>query len=146
MLGYSRLYAKPTNAILDHVPKISRNFFKSFKTITLKQGNSNYRSKTILIDAPGLYRLIFGSKLEIAEKFQNWVCSDVLPSIRKYGYYKLFDNPQILTFKIENEYDLHVKVIDYNKIRKFYPEAVITTGLGELQDTGAKRIAAYEKV
>ena len=36
---------------------------------------------------PDLYRLIFGSKLESAQKFQNWVFEEVLPSIRKTGKY-----------------------------------------------------------
>ena len=34
-----------------------------------------------------LYRLVFGSKLPSAEKFTDWVTSDVLPSIRKHGAY-----------------------------------------------------------
>lgn len=46
-------------------------------------------------------------------------------------------------FKIENETDLHCKVVHF--IRKFYPEAVIVAGLGELQDTRAKRINSWKK-
>lgn len=34
-----------------------------------------------------LYRLIFSSKLESAQKFERWVVEDVLPSIRKHGAY-----------------------------------------------------------
>lgn len=34
-----------------------------------------------------LYRLVFGSKLPTAEKFTDWVTSEVLPSIRKNGGY-----------------------------------------------------------
>ncbi|WP_265185102.1 BRO family protein, partial [Campylobacter fetus] len=36
---------------------------------------------------PDLYRLIFGSKLKSAIKFQNWVFEKVLPKIRQQGYY-----------------------------------------------------------
>lgn len=32
-----------------------------------------------------LYRLVFSSKLPTAEKFTDWVTSDVLPTIRKHG-------------------------------------------------------------
>ena len=46
-------------------------------------------------------------------------------------------------FKIEDEYDLHCKVIDY--IRRFYPQLLIIAGLGELQDTSAKRIKCWKK-
>lgn len=35
----------------------------------------------------GVYKLIFKSKKEEAEKFQDWVTDDVLPSIRKTGLY-----------------------------------------------------------
>jgi phage antirepressor YoqD-like protein len=34
-----------------------------------------------------VYRLIMKSKLPDAEKFQDWVCEDILPSIRKTGGY-----------------------------------------------------------
>ena len=62
--------------------------------------------------------------------------SKVLPSIRKYGQYKLFDNPNNNMFKIENETDLDYKVVQY--IRQFYPEAIIIAGLGENQETATK--------
>ncbi|HFD2036127.1 TPA: phage antirepressor [Clostridium perfringens] len=35
----------------------------------------------------GVYKLIFKSKKKEAEKFQDWVTDEVLPSIRKYGAY-----------------------------------------------------------
>ena len=35
-----------------------------------------------------IYRLIFGSKLPQAEKFQDWVFEEVLPEIRSTGEYK----------------------------------------------------------
>ena len=31
--------------------------------------------------------MIFGSKLEVAKKFKHWVTKEVLPSIRKNGFY-----------------------------------------------------------
>ena len=40
---------------------------------------------TSLIPESDIYRLIFGSKLESAKKFQDWVFKDVLPQIRKTG-------------------------------------------------------------
>ena len=36
-----------------------------------------------LINEPGFYELVFGSKLELAKKFRQWVFNTVLPSIRK---------------------------------------------------------------
>lgn len=40
-----------------------------------------------LINESGLYALIFGSKLESAQRFKRWVTSEVLPAIRKTGSY-----------------------------------------------------------
>ena len=103
----------------------------------------NTHPSTIFIKEPGLYSLIFGSKLESAVSFQDWVFSKVLPSIRKYGYYRMFNNPNTLTFKIENEYDLHTKVVQF--IRRFYPDALLVACLGERQDTSKKRISSFKK-
>lgn len=44
---------------------------------------------TIFINEPGLYKLIFRSKMQVAERFTDWVTKEVLPSIRKYGEYKI---------------------------------------------------------
>jgi len=44
------------------------------------------QSVTVL-EEPGIYQLIFGSKLASAEKFQDWVFEEVLPQIRKTGSY-----------------------------------------------------------
>lgn len=46
------------------------------------------QSATVLEEA-GIYQLIFGSKLSSAEKFQDWVFEEVLPSIRKTGKYSV---------------------------------------------------------
>ncbi|WP_162165589.1 BRO family protein [Campylobacter fetus] len=39
------------------------------------------------INESGLYALIFGSNLPQAKNFKKWVTSEVLPSIRKSGFY-----------------------------------------------------------
>lgn len=40
-----------------------------------------------VINESNLYRLILKSKKKEAEKFESWVCDEVLPSIRKHGIY-----------------------------------------------------------
>jgi prophage antirepressor-like protein len=40
-----------------------------------------------LINESGLYALVFRSRKPEAKQFRKWVTSEVLPSIRKYGYY-----------------------------------------------------------
>ena len=41
------------------------------------------------VTEPGIYQLIFGSKLPQAKEFQRWVFEQVLPSIRKSGGYSV---------------------------------------------------------
>ena len=48
----------------------------------------------IFVDEPGFYELVFRSRLPAAKMFREWVFTKVLPSIRKYGYFKMFDNLQ----------------------------------------------------
>ena len=45
----------------------------------------------VLINESGMYALIFGSKLESAQRFKRWVTSEVLPVIRKTGSYEMDD-------------------------------------------------------
>ena len=45
----------------------------------------------IFVDEPGFYELVFRSRLPSARMFREWVFSKVLPSIRKYGYYRMID-------------------------------------------------------
>ncbi|WP_295990567.1 BRO family protein [uncultured Alistipes sp.] len=39
------------------------------------------------VNESGMYHLIFQSRKSKAKAFRRWVTSEVLPSIRKYGYY-----------------------------------------------------------
>lgn len=39
------------------------------------------------VSEPNLYRVIFRSNKAEAKQFQDWIFNDVLPSIRKHGYY-----------------------------------------------------------
>lgn len=41
----------------------------------------------ILIREADVYRLVMRSKLPSAERFQDWVCEDVLPALRENGHY-----------------------------------------------------------
>ena len=95
------------------------------------------------INESGFYSLLLSSKLETAKKFKHWVTSQVLPSIRKYGQYKLFDSPWNKMIMIGNETDLHYKVVQL--IRNYYPDSILVAGLGENQDIEEKRLDSYKK-
>ena len=142
-------YTNQCKAIRDHVDpedkrKLSELMSKSKRneSFCLKgnEGNSLYLSES------GLYSLVLRSKLESAKEFKRWVTSQVLPSIRKTGRYDYCMNHKYnntLTFKIENETDLHVKVVSFLKNR--YPHSLFSVTLGENQDTVHKRIDSFKK-
>lgn len=46
-----------------------------------------------IINEPGVYRLIFTSRVDAAKRFKRWLAHEVLPSIRKTGGYQLPDGP-----------------------------------------------------
>ena len=46
----------------------------------------------LFVDEAGFYKLVFKSRLSRARIFREWVFTKVLPSIRKYGYYRMIDS------------------------------------------------------
>ena len=48
-----------------------------------------------------------------------------------------------MQIRLQNETDLHYKVIEY--IRLYHPDALIVAGLGEYQHSGARRKDAFYK-
>lgn len=64
----------------------------------------------LTVTEPGLFKLIFKSTKENAERFQDWVTDEVLPSIRKTGSYSIesleqqFKPKKGLTFKQGRDY------------------------------------------
>ena len=107
------------------------------------QQNDTRGKYCTFINEPGFYELVFSSKLESAKKFRQWVFTTVLPSIRKYGQYKIFDSPWNKMIMIGNETELHYKVVQL--IRNYYPDSILVAGLGENQDTEDKRLDSYKK-
>lgn len=43
--------------------------------------------KMLTVTEAGLYALVFKSRKDNAKRFQKWVIAEVLPAIRKHGYY-----------------------------------------------------------
>jgi prophage antirepressor-like protein len=76
VLGYS----KPLDAISRHIDEddsVKHGLIDSVGRI----------QNTILINESGLYSLILSSKLPSAKAFKRWVTSEVLPTIRRHGFY-----------------------------------------------------------
>ena len=104
-------YAKPQNAVRVHCKG-------ALKRGTLTKGGTQ---ELLFIPEGDVYRLIIGSKLPTAERFERWLFDEVLPSIRKYGAYltpemqsKLSRNPsyiQELVDMLQHEEALNSKLM-----------------------------------
>ena len=81
---------------MDHVPDKYKNTLqyliadaRGSPTAVLLDDNpivhvSNHNDQiSVLINEPGIYRLIFSSKAPLADSFTDWVVSELLPLIRK---------------------------------------------------------------
>lgn len=91
------------------------------------------KQKATFINESNLYKVIFQSRKAEAEKFTDWVTSEVLPTIRKHGMYakdELLDNPDLLLdviqkYKEEREEKLLLQeVIEEQKPKVLFAEAV----------------------
>lgn len=72
-------YAAPRNAIANHCKGALKQCLPS------QSGEQEFS----IIPEADLYRLILRSKAPHAEQFQDWVCTEVLPTIRKTGSYQV---------------------------------------------------------
>ncbi|CAB3982131.1 Hypothetical predicted protein [Paramuricea clavata] len=138
-------YNKPRNAVRIHVWEEDKCTLGSLQRGPSAGPLYMGQPETVLITEQGLYQLIFGSELKHAKNSRRWVFNEILPSIRKTGWYelpksKLHYSKQL---KLLNETDLHYAVVRY--IRRYYPNALIVAGLGEYQDTVQRRCDAYRK-
>ena len=78
--------AKDVCDILDIDSTQSRRLPETMRGMYSIQTLGGAQEMTIINEA-GVYKLAFTSRKEEAEKFTDWVASDVLPSIRKTGAY-----------------------------------------------------------
>ena len=103
-------YARPADAVTAHCKGVA-----ILPTPTKNQHNAVVMQNIKFGKESEVYRLIMKAKTARAEQFQDWVCNEVLPDIRKHGMYatataveSFLNNPdnliQILTaYKEEKE-------------------------------------------
>ncbi len=85
----------------------------------------------------GLYKLVLKSKAKHAEMFQDWVCEEVLPSIRKMGTYKAPSLGQQIKLRSDT------KVMDCVWVQ--FPEFHVIPELGDMQPTTQQRSDGWKK-
>lgn len=113
-LGYER----PNDAVNTHCKKVNK-----FSYGDMPQGAQPYN----IIPESDVYRLVMRSNLPDAERFQDWVVEEVLPSIRKTGGYGQWNLPRVpksfpdalrMIADIEEEKQLALEQRDYYKRTK----------------------------
>lgn len=106
------------SAVRNHLSAMSDKQCKLLK-------NSDVRDKDIrklhntgekFLKEAGVYKLIFKSHKKEAEKFQDWVTDEVLPTIRKTGGYQIQQNT--IAALNETVADLQGTIIEYKKLCK----------------------------
>ena len=86
-------YKNTEHAIKRHVSENhKRTFLFCSPPETGGQQNDTRGKYCLFVDKAGFYELIFKSRLPSARIFREWVFTIVLPSIRKFGYYKMIDS------------------------------------------------------
>lgn len=89
--------------------------------------NSPLVAKGDYISEPMVYKLAFKANNALAEKFQDWLATEVLPQIRKHGMYatdELLDNPDLLievATKLKEERTL--RLIAEQRVNELQPKA-----------------------
>lgn len=60
---------------------------EKMNTLISNEGNKQGNPNMTVVNEPGLYTLILGSRKPEAKAFKRWITHDVIPSIRKHGLY-----------------------------------------------------------
>ncbi|EPX6937751.1 BRO-N domain-containing protein [Vibrio alginolyticus] len=129
-------YAQPSKAVNDHCHKIAKlsklDIAKNsvhadsaqvtpYKALT----DSGYSHGEIIakqswIPESDVYRLVMKSTLPSAEKFQDWVCEEVLPKIRQDGMY-IAGEEKVDSGEMSIE-EMTLKVHEYlqNKVNRYF--------------------------
>jgi len=92
-------YARSSEAIRRHC--------KERGTLIQPIPTNNGEQSMIIINEPNLYRLIVKSQLPSADAFETWVFEEVIPSIRKKGYYGKIDRSQVPNFYLRYQDNFH---------------------------------------
>ena len=113
--------------------------FVKQKDRTTKEFLAEGGGACVYINENGLRALIRRSRKPEAEDLEAWVALK-MDELKGSSVRRPKSRMQI---QLLNEKDLRYKVVDY--LRRFYPQAVLLHGLGELQDTEEKRLDAWAK-
>ena len=87
--------------------------------------NLGRQGDATIVNEPGLYTLVLGSRKPEAKAFKRWITHEVLPNIRKHGVYitdeklKLFaEHPELLDALMRSLYAAHAENLRHRAERQ----------------------------
>ena len=87
--------------------------------------NLGRQGDATIVNEPGLYTLVLGSRKPEAKAFKRWITNEVLPNIRKHGVYitdeklKLFaEHPELLDALMKSLYATHAENLRHRAERQ----------------------------
>lgn len=98
-------YKQPKDAVLAHC--------KPKGAIRRRLSSATGLKSMTLINEPNVYRLIIKSQLPAADKFEDWLFEEVVPSIRKTGGYGKVDRVELPNFIERYKDNIHKIPHDY---------------------------------
>jgi len=101
----------------------------SYAMVTTTSGDQRVR----MINEPGLYRLVFSSKLPKAEAFKDLIFREILPSIRKTGEYQTKARRLQVT---QSQFDVYLKALSKAALGGSKEPAEIRLALSLARDFG----------
>lgn len=100
------------------------------------------------VNEPGLYDTIIRSNSKRAKPFRRWVTHEVLPSIRKQGFYSMLTDDKLIEVLTERtkQNPKYLDCIDKTKIKKEATQAVRDEKLEATREVWFKRFTHHEEV
>lgn len=87
--------------------------------------NLGHQGDATIVNEPGLYTLVLGSRKPEAKAFKRWITHEVIPAIRKHGVYitdeklKLFaEHPELLDALMKSLYAAHAENLRHRAERQ----------------------------
>ena len=136
-------YKDTSDALKKHV--------ESDDKLTRRFADSGQNREMYIINESGLYALIFGSKLESAQRFKHWVTSEVLPTIRKTGgYQKPLTQQEMMRIQLGmiDDHESRIENLENNMTIDYGQQMVLQDAVNKtvVECLGGKGSEAYREI
>lgn len=133
--------------IVDHQQALERLVDDEKDGVGITDPIGRQQTATV-ISEPGVYRLVFTSRSEAAERFRTWLCHEVLPALRKTGQYTMSEHVGRTTRMERDDDPIDLDAAPLGQIRiavSLLREVRIIFGIGRARKV-ARRIPAIAEI